>query len=424
MSVDDRYLGGAHHTKILPGDFYPSNFSFSHVAINQDLFTLWRKNEFIQLLIDWMPYEAFRQGVQFIEEEGPITGIKHGQPYTFKGYEYQDKNSNKSYSMTGFEEYCQWNGVMEQFMLAVSMSRLYPEGALLVFLDDTKTLFPIVGKEGNEIQWKANPNPQGYFSFKAFQPINVNDSGGFSIEDDDENGIVTKWKVVVGNANMNKQKTLIIDAGRCIHIQWKKKSNSWLATSRVDGIARIAQLETQIFEKLTKRAHDLAGGILTLTGIAGEAEQTKLDNALGEDLTSVDRVYLQGDRTVEYVTPDLKAAGEFSAIFEMFTRKLCRHARVSQLILDGEHTGAGLGGNNNIEMLNSYSEIYQIQEHYRTALEHVFFKLGKNNTSFVYNEILPDDMTQDEENVDGEGDGDSENESDKEEKPKEKPTDT
>jgi len=128
---------------------------------------------------------------------------------------------------------------------------------------------------------------------------------------------------------------------------------------------------------------------------------------MGSDLTSIDRVFLKEGRTMEYKTPDLKAAGEFSSIFEMFTKKLCRHMRVSQLILDGEHTGMGLGGNSNVELMNSYSEIYQIQEHYRTDLEHVFYKLGKKNTSFIYNEILPEEMTVDDENPDGEGDTDN-----------------
>jgi hypothetical protein len=95
---------------------------------------------------------------------------------------------------------------------------------------------------------------------------------------------------------------------------------------------------------------------------------------------------------MEFITPDLKAAGEFSTIFEMYTKKMCRHMRISQLVLDGEHTGASLGGNDNAETMNSYTEVYEIQEHYRNPLEKVFYKLGKKDTSFVYKEILPEEM--------------------------------
>lgn len=401
------YYGGAHRVDYLNGDVYPSNFSFRDPQLNHDLYVLWNRNEFVQLLIDWMPFEAFRRGIQFIEDEGEIKGFKHGKPYVFKGYKYKDPNNGKTYTMTGFEEYIMWNDIMIEWIFAVSLSRLYPEGSLLVFLDDIKDLMPITEQGKTYIRWGANPNPQGYFKFKVFQPMNVNLGTGFSVYDSDKAGNVTKWKIYHQTENMKKGKTFIVDDGRCIHLQWKKKDNSWLASSRVQGMARIAQLENQIFEKLNKRAHDVAGGILEMTGVASETEQQTLDAAIGSDLTSVDRVYLQEGRTIEYKTPDLKAAGEFASIFEMFSKKLCRHMRVSQLILDGEHTGAGLGGNNNVEMMNSFSEVYQIQEHYRSKLEEVFFKLGKNNTTFIYNEILPEDLNPEEKAVSPDGKTDS-----------------
>jgi hypothetical protein len=407
MSDQRVYQGGAHQYEgILAGDTYPSLFNYQDPALDSDLFTLWVRNEFVQLMIDWMPFEAFRRGVQFIEDEGEIQGFKFGKEYTFKGFAYQDKNSGKTVELTGFEEYYQWNRCPGEWVFGVGMSRLYPEGALLVFLDDVKNLLPLHDKAGKAyIPWPANPNPQGYFSFKAYQPIEVGKGTGFCVHKCDEDGKVKTWKLQVSSPNMRKAKTFIIDADRCIHLTWKKKENSWCGSSRVLGMARVAQNEEQTFKKLTKRAHDIAGGILEFTGIASETEQTAIDNDLGSDLTSVDRVYLQEGRTCEYKTPDLKAAGEFASLFEMYSKKLCRHMRVSQLILDGEHTGAGLGGNNNVELMNSFSEIYQIQEHYRSDLEHVFYKLGKTNTTFIYNEILPEEMTPEDDAVGEDSDG-------------------
>ena len=389
--MSSRYYGGSHSLdNYLSGDIYPSNFSYLDPNLDPDLLKLWRINEFVQLIVDWMPYEAFRQWIQFVEDEGPINGLKFGKPYIFKGYEYKDKITGETHSMTGFEEYCRWNKIQQEFTLAVSMSRLYPEGSLLVFLDDIPISY---SDSNNEIYWKKNPNPQGYHAMKSWQPIQVGTGTGFEVYESDEFGNVLKWKLNLFTKHMKKAKTFIVDADRCLHIQWIKKENKWESSSRVAGFAKIVQLETEVFQKLSKRAHDIAGGILTFKGISSKEEQEAIDDAIGGDLTSVDRIYLQEGREIEYVTPDLKAAGEFSSIFEMFTKKLCRHMRVSQLILDGEHTGAGLGANNNIEMLNSYSEIYQIQEHYRSDLEKVFFKLGKNNTTFIYNEILPEEMT-------------------------------
>lgn len=400
------YQGGAHRIDSLYGDIFPSNFSYHDPLLDQDLLKLWNRNEFVQLLIDWMPFEAFRRWVKFIVDEGNVNSFKFGKPYVFSGYEYVDKDSGKTYRLTGFEEYCIWNKVMQEFIFGVSLSRIYPEGALLVFLDDDgKNIMPSNDKGGKAfINWKKNKDPQGYSSFIAYQPIEVGTGTGFSVYKTDDNGNITHWKLKIHSSTMRKAKTFIIEADRCIHLKWKKRENDWNATSRVVGMARIAQLETQIFEKLTKRAHDIAGGILKIIGCASKEEQETLDNAIGSDLTSVDRIYLQEGRDIVYETPDLKAAGEFATIFEMFSKKLCRHMRVSQLILDGEHTGAGLGGNNNIELMNSYSEIYQIQEHYRTDLENVFYKLGKENTTFIYNEILPEEMTVKDELIGDEND--------------------
>ena len=138
---------------------------------------------------------------------------------------------------------------------------------------------------------------------------------------------------------------------------------------------------------------------MKITGVTSSEERDSIDAEMGEDLTSVDRVFLKEGRDLKYETPDLKAAGEFAVIFELYTKKLIRHMRITQETLDGEKTGAGLGGNTDNDILTSYTEIYEIQEHYRNYLEKVFYKLGKKNTSFVYREILPEDMRVEQQNM-------------------------
>jgi len=392
MSTERNYYGGAHSIDYLAGDIYPSEFTYLQQHFARDYLILYKRSEFIQLMIDWMPFEAYRQGIQFIKDEGPIKGFKFGQPYSFEGYDWEDPETMRKISLSAFEEYFQWINGWMHWLMAVGWARLYDEGALIVFLDDTPLEYP-PGAGDREVIWKANPDPRGYARFKVFQPMAVGTGTGFEVgEVEEQDGSILNWKVYVQD-NKSKAKMFTIDADRCHHMIWRKKENSWKGSSRVYGLGKIAIAEEQTFQRLTKRAHDIAGGILKFTGVNSKTEQQALDNAMGQDLSSVDRVFLQQGRDVMYETPDLKAAGEFSAIFELFTKKLCRHMRVSQLILDGEHTGAGLGGNNNIEMMNSYSEIYQIQEHFRNDLEKVFFKLGRNDTRFVFNDILPTEMT-------------------------------
>jgi len=409
------YLGGAHQ-HLLYGDIYPSNTAYTDPMRTKDLYDMYYRNEFFQIMCDWMVAEAFRNWIKFIEDTEPIQGLKFGEEYSFKGYEYEDEETGKVTKLTPFLEYIQWNDVPTNWKTGVSWSRLYNEGCLLVFLDDNDELLKQSKKEENTVKWAANANRQGYTRFNYFQPIEVGRGTGFSVEEANADGSVKIWKVQLHTKHMDKAKTFLIDADRCIHLLWKKRENGWAACSRVLPLMPFAKMEEMTFQKLTKRAHDIAGGILHIDGIASAAEQSAIDQDMGNDLTSVDRIYTQAGRSVEYKTPDLKAAGEFATIFEiveyktpdlkaagecatifeMYSKKMCRFMRISQLVLDGEHTGASLGGNDNAETMNSYTEIYEIQEHYRNYLEKVFYKLGKKNTSFIYREILPEEMRVDE----------------------------
>lgn len=384
---------GQHH---LYGDVYPSNASYSDPIWGTHLLKMYYRNEFIQFMIDWMPAEAFRNWVIFIEEETTYEGVKYGKPYTFKGYEHEDPETQKITRLSPFNEYLQWNDVPVNWIQGVGWSRLYNEGSLLVFLDDDEDLLKQSEREESEIIWAANSDPQGYTRFIVYQPV-ANDKGtGFQVYDGPDgvnaDGSVNKWKITMHSQHMKAAKTFIIDAERCIHLLWKKKENGWKACSRVIGMVPTCKMEEQTFQKLTKRAHDVAGGILTITGVASEAESDAISAALGDDLTSVDRLMLKEGREAAYITPDLKASGEFASIFEMYTKKLVRHMQINQQILDGEKSGAGLGGNTDNDVELGYTEMNDIQEHYRNYLEKVFYKLGKANTSFVYRVPMPDDQ--------------------------------
>ena len=390
MSEDIKYRGGA-HTFQLYGDIYPSNRHYADPINTVELYKMYHRNEFVQIMCDWMVAEAFRNWIRFIEDDKPIHGLKFDQAYTFKGYEYQDEESGQSVTVTPFQEFIQWADVPASWKQAVSWSRLYNEGALMLFLDSDQNLLQQSEKDENTIIWKANPNPQGYVKFTVFQPMTVGTGTGFEPYEMNNDNTIKTWKISMA-PYQGKSKVFIVDSDRCLHLIWKKRENGWMGCSRVLPMLRFCMFEELTFQKLTKRAHDLAGGILHIDGVASETEQKTLDTALGDDLTSVDRVYTMAGRTIEYKTPDLKAAGEFATIFEMYTKKLCRFMRISQLMLDGEHTGASLGGNDNTEMMSSYTEIYEIQEHYRNYLEKAFYKLGKENTSFIYREVLPQGM--------------------------------
>lgn len=386
--MGNEYLGGTHtNSNYIAGDVYPSNFSFSSEKTNSDLLKLYRRNEFVQIMCDWMPFEAFRKGIEFVKDEGTKQGIKFDKPYSFEGYTHVDPETLKTTSLSGFQEFLQWIDFETTFLMGVAFSRLYPEGGLLVFLDD-QTL--PASKKTTDIPWSANGNAQGYMQLRAFQPMNVAQGSGFEPHDS-SGGKVTEWKVTIQQNTKGEKKSYIIAADRCIHMIWKKKENGWKGSSRVLGFANLCVAEDQTFKRLLKRANDVAGGILHVE-CESLAEQEVIDAAIGNNLTAVDIVYTLPGRVVDFKTPDLKASGEFMSIYDIYTRKLVRHMRINQEILDGNKQGAGLSGNTDNDVMVGYSEMYQIQNHYRVYLERCFYKLGREDTRFIYNEILPDNM--------------------------------
>ena len=109
------------------------------------------------------------------------------------------------------------------------------------------------------------------------------------------------------------------------------------------------------------------------------------------DLNSLDIIYYRRGQNGEmpaYITPDLKIAGEFNALFDVVERKEVKHLRVSKSVLAGDTQG--IKASAEYDLLNSYMFVYTVQEHYRTMLEHLFWKLGLDDTRFEWVDPLAD----------------------------------
>lgn len=354
------------------GDENPSAFSFDMKLSADDMLKLYKRNEFIQVAVEWAVIESNRQWITFNKQQINIIATKFGKPYTF----------------ADFEEYLKWIDFKSKDQLCKSWARLFGN-AIMVFFDSsggTKT-------SENEI-YLAKSATGIYSDCKAYHPLcNTSDGQcGYEIYETDDDGNATKYRIQIFTAGMKKAKKIIVDADRVVEYNAPAKELKFGGSSRVEGLALVALAEEQTFKRLMKRAHDVAGGILTITGVSSEDEATAIDTAIGDDLSSIDRLYLQSGREIEYKTPDLKAVGEFSAIFDIFTRKLARHLRVSQQVLDGAPSGTISSAKYN--MITSYVEILGIQEHYSNAMEKCFHKLGKQDTTFIWNKLISEEMEQ------------------------------
>lgn len=357
----------------LDGDEDPTEFSFDHIPTDDDLLKLYRRNEFIQVAVEWAVSESNRRWITFTTPQNNISATKFGKPYTFKT----------------FDEYLKWIDFKGKDTLCKTWSRLFGN-SIMLFLDSQQSF-----ADAKDEEITLPSNPYGIYSdCEPYHPLcNTSDGQcGYEVLDTDADGKPSKYRITIYTKGMKKPRKYICDADRVVEYSAPKKEIKYGGSSRVEGIAMIALAEEQTFKRLLKRAHDVAGGILTVVGVSSEEEAKALDAAIGTDISSIDRLYLQAGREIDWKTPDLKASGEFIAIFDIFTRKLARHLRVSQQVLDGAPQGTQSSAKYNL--ITSYMEILAIQEHYSNTMEKCFNKLGKQDTTFTWNELIPDEMEQ------------------------------
>ena len=393
LMADPDFYGYAHKATlgVITGDDDPTDFSFNMVISDEDLLKLYKRNEYVQIKVEWLPGEALRQWLTFKSEKDleklqdpldpnppeikgdPVSGTKFGKPFEFED----------------FQEYLSWINAQEKINIAMSWAELFGH-SIAVFLDSD------VGKKspkGNVIT--LNKNTTGvYDNFDVYHPLMPTSDGdnGYSLisKKIDDMGKPTQYKIKIFTKGMEKSKTILVDADRVVPFFSKKKEIRYGGNSSVEGIAIVALAEEQTFRRLMKRAHDVAGGMLKITGVQSKEEADGLHEAIGEDLSSIDQLMVLPARDVDYITPDLKASGEFRVIFDIFGEKLSRFTRVSKQQMDGAPEGTISSAKYNT--FTSYTPIYQLQAHYHTTLEWVFHKLGLDDTRFEWNEILPDEM--------------------------------
>jgi hypothetical protein len=68
--------------------------------------------------------------------------------------------------------------------------------------------------------------------------------------------------------------------------------------------------------------------------------------------------------------------------------------RMAQSVLDGE--AQGIKASAKYDLMNSYAEVYTVQKHYSTPFEHLFYKLGLEDTRFVWRDPLEGVGTEDD----------------------------
>lgn len=422
--IETLIYGRSRSSTVQPGDVDPAQFDFNTKLNNHQKLNLLLKNEVIQLACDNAVQEAIRQGVEW-DKDQVIKGKKHGVDHKFKATDNKDKNTGERIKKQAFNNYLEWIGFWIKCHEGLQWSRCFGT-SIAVFWDENagkeNHVTPKNATLGNGLYFGPNDNPQAYLDFDCYYPTTK--GNGFDVFelDDDQKPLIYKLTIFV--TGMEKSKTTYIHRDRVVVLAGPRKEIKWGGSSRIEGLDRYAVAGDQMLKALVSRAKKVAGGILTGKGLTSQAEWDAFDNYCGKDLTYLDRIGLGPDKDLEWVTPELKVSGEYSSLFDILWTTYARHLRYSKEVMDGEPQGVKASAKYDVG--TTYTEFYRIQSHYKRNIEEMVFKLGKTETSFEWNAIIPE-MEENDFNIGinepgGKGENEPEGEEKKESESNEKTT--
>ena len=390
--------------KYLPGDINPSDFDFNLILTREQKLKLFERNEIMQLMCEWAVKEALRQRITF-EEDEEVEYLKFGKvPYTFSATPpttetVEDETYSLDDEIQAYGKYLEWIGFWIKVQEGMTWSQLFGDAAAFLWNDDEGVEHhkweratdddargPLTLGEGKF--YPASEEGTDYSDFDFYYPIT--DGNGYRVIDTDGMGLPALYEVTLFTEGMIKQKKFYMPAERVVAFPAPRRKIQFGGSSQTTGVELYALAGELLVKDLTRRAALLAGGIATFRGIESQEEANTMDAELGADITSLDRLFLQTGVDFEFTTPDLKLSSEFYSLFDILTRIEARFLRFSQKLMDGE--SQGVQGSAKFDMLSSYTRIYGLQQHYNQPIEEIFFHLGKTNTSFTWNEIIPEMM--------------------------------
>jgi hypothetical protein len=367
----------------------PTEFSFEKQITRSDLLKLSKENSDIDKQCFWLPDQAFCEGIN-LKDDSSFDNAKFDNPYTFPK----------------FSDWLYWSNSWEELQKAVSFSELFGVSIILCLNDDN-----IKEYKGKKYFAQSEQPATSIKSFYAF----VNDSG-YWIEkfDDDGNPEIYKiqiaWRTsdqngfVIENAlNVKKNAVTIyyVHASRVVRFPAFQKDLSYAGTPKAFLSYWISRAKQIYFESVVNGIKNMSGGTI-VRRVASESEKDEIE-AIDTEHNYQNRIYIYdrgvplGDM-VQVFVPDFKSA-QFVDFITEINKYVAQASNLSLRVYGEEDIGSGLGeGGANFSTNLIRSQIRNIQSHYQQYIEHVFYKLGREETSFDWNE--PEEYTEEEEKSD------------------------
>ena len=364
----------------LPGDTDPEKFDFSHYFTSNELLTLLVTSPPIQKQCVWLPSQALSPWLIFNTIDNSFPGLKFGEPYSFKT----------------FTDWVYWSGLYEEILKSMIWSTAFGSAACVFFSPNDEPITDETGSktygELTEIATKS----------QAFYPLIG--SNGYRISKLDEWGdpemyelnYMRKDKEYTDEAATTKKITYHAHASRVVEFNSLSLELGYKGTSKMQTTAHLATVQRQMQRAVFIQMKNLAAGIAVVRA-ANETEKAAVKTAMETQYSHLSKIYYSGDKdlddVIKTVVPDLKI-DQLDKINLMLQKQLAQGSNLSIRTLGEEDIASGLGeGGAGFSHVLIKSEIKDIQRHYQRSIEHCFFKMGKKDTAFTWNEPIIQDET-------------------------------
>ena len=268
----------------------------------------------------------------------------------------------------------EWNKFFQEVLLALTWSLLFGS-SILVFYDGNETMA--------DTELVASTKP--YVMCKAFYP-EINGNGYTVIKTDPFHGNPLKYKISLRSEKMVNTNIYKVSADRVVPFIAPRLDLQYEGVSNVNAIYHDCLIQEQIKRSVMKQANNMQSGILKIL-VAGEEEKAVIENILGDAFTYLQKVYTTNDSQdiFELVVPDLKI-DQMEKIYSILQKDIATGMSMSISNLEGAPQGALSSAR--YDTINSYAKVKQLQAHYKQAFEECFFKFGKTDTAFTWNDPI------------------------------------
>jgi len=344
------------------GDFDPVKFDYNDKLSRSTLLSLLIRNGKIQKGTVWTAGEMIRARWAFKKPQ-PVDAPKHGPMFHFET----------------FDDWLEWIGFIQELLKVLFWSLLFGEAILVFYTGKEVMAKELTLKEAGELS---------FVSCKAYYPITK--QNGYQIQD--VNTLLNRpatYKIMLQAHKASGNMEIIAPFSRVVRFSAPAKELKYSGTSNVSSVAKDCIGQENIKRGIVSAAKNLLPGIIAAKAET-PAEAAKVNAMMGDTLNHMHRIFFRhpedAEHLIKLIIPDMKIT-QVKELNGILQTDIGTSLDIALSLIEG--APQGIKASAAWDTFNTYSKIKQLQSHYKHAMEETFFKLGKEDTCFTWNDPTP-----------------------------------